>query len=206
MARDYITNLWGHVAEWPDQFLCGGRVELGDPADLPFTIRLLDAREQYEKGRHPGGFIHGCNMVISRSAIDRIGAFDTRFGAGTSMRAAEDTDLIVRAVLANFFVECVADMCVLHYHGRTSISSVKRLNNNYSYGNGALYAKYGLSQIWLMKFFYWTCRSAIRESFGGPQLNMEVNLSYWPAVFANIRGALAFWARYGRQKHQARSY
>lgn len=195
MAANYVRDLQSHLAEWPEDFLCGGRVELGSTGDLPFTIRLLDARERYERGRHPGGFIQGCNLVASRCAIETIGVFDTRFGAGTSLRAAEDTDLIVRAILADICVECVADMCVYHFHGRSTTAAVKQVNWSYSYGNGALYAKYGFREFWLLKFFYWTVRSAIRETFGGPKFNAEADLSFWPIVFANVRGAFGYWTR-----------
>ena len=59
--------------------LKGMRVELGDARDLAYTVKL-DPEPATYTGRYPGGFLHGCNLNMSRSAQEKIGFFDERFG------------------------------------------------------------------------------------------------------------------------------
>ena len=49
--------------------VCGGRVDLGDPRDLPFTIKTDETPATLGSAAHPGGFILGANMALTRSAV-----------------------------------------------------------------------------------------------------------------------------------------
>src|SRR5438445_517974 len=96
---DYLGDLERHYASGDQWLIRGGRVELGDPRDLPFTIKRSRVRERLTPDVHPGGFVLGCNMTMPRDVAARIGWFDERFGAGGPLRSAEDTDSLVRALL-----------------------------------------------------------------------------------------------------------
>ena len=198
MAADYLV----HVPHVPlvagsgeaetGLFLRGGRVELLDATDMPFTIRRLDRVETYSPDIHPGGFVPGCNFVSTRAVFDLLGPFDTRFGAGSPMLAGEDTDYTIRAFLAGVRVECSPDLVVHHGHGRKTREAVLMTHRFYSYGNGAIYAKWGLRQPWLLKHAYWMVRNALRESRGGPRYDPACGLSYRTIVADGIRGFFGY--------------
>ena len=194
MDPDFMRDLLRHDAEGPEDMFLGGRVKLGDPTDLPFTIKDEPAEQLYEPSIHPGGFVPGCSFVLSRTTAERIGSFDTTFGAGAAFQAGEDTDYIIRGHMAGVPIRYVPDMCVRHHHGRKQLAEVVDLSRAYSYANGALYGKY-IRQTWLLKHFFWSLRSAWREARGGPSFRPELGISWSQVARANIAGFAAFFLR-----------
>lgn len=192
LSADYFRDLARHCASDDAPVIRGGRVDLGDARDAPVTIRTEMAAVWYGKLLPPGGFIHGCNMVIPRRVADRVGGFDVRLGAGSALRAAEDSDYIVRAHDCGVGVHYVPDMQVLHFHGRRGASAVRTIFRNYNIGNGALYAKHAGRAPWLLKHFYWCLRGALKELAGGGKFDAECNLSHWSVLGQNIRGMAGF--------------
>jgi glycosyltransferase involved in cell wall biosynthesis len=106
LSQDYLAKLVDYYAQDSGPVVRGGRVELGNPNDLDFSVkrdlqpsRLLDIAQV-------AGFILGCNMALSRETIARVGQFDERFGAGGLFRSAEDTGKhcrIATRLLRHFF-------------------------------------------------------------------------------------------------------
>lgn len=188
----YLRDLERHYATGEQLVIRGGRVELGNPNDLPFTIKRSPTRARLTRDVHPGGFVVGCNMTMHRKVAARVGQFDELLGAGAPLRAAEDTDYLIRAFRHSIPVEYVPDMTVFHHHGRSARQDVEKLHRNYSLGNGGLYVKHIRCAPWLLRHFFWSVRSACRELFGGPQFDPELHLSHWPIVFMNLLGAVAF--------------
>lgn len=148
-ALDYVQTLLRYNAEDKEPVLRGGRVELGDPADLPLTIQTNPDRLRWHRRADStwrshlgGGIIPGCNMVMRRQIVDRLGPFDEALGAGSVVPAGEDTDYVFRAYLAGIAIEYVPDMTVYHFHGRKDPAEGRALIRNYLLGTGALYAKY----------------------------------------------------------------
>lgn len=188
----YLQDLERHYASGERCIIRGGRVELGSSLDFPFTIKRSRRRERFTQDVHPGGFILGCNMTMHREIALRVGHFDERLGAGSSLKSAEDTDYLVRAFQFGIPIEYVPDMTVLHYHGRRTREAIERLHRDYSLGNGALCLKHIHKAPWLLRHFCWSVRSAWRELFGGPRFDPEVSLSHWPIVFMNLLGAARF--------------
>lgn len=204
LDRNYLADLERHYASGEKWLIRGGRVEIGDARDLPFTIKRCDKRERLTPAVHPGGFVLGCNMTMHRDVAARIGPFDERFGAGGALRSAEDTDYLVRAMLAGMAVEYVPDMTIFHHHGRRDRMAIDRLHRDYHFGNGALCLKYLRRAPWLLRHFYWATRAAMRELVGGPRFDQDLKLSHWPVVLMNLAGAAKFMAlvlirRPGRQ-------
>lgn len=191
-APTYVAELLRHYAADTGPVIRGGRVELGDPRDLPFTIKLDDQTRHLVDGIHPGAFVLGCNMTMHRAVVERLGGFDERFGAGATFRAAEETDLLYRAYKSGIPVEYVPDMTVRHFHGRRDMGDIKRLNHGYHVGSGALYAKYGLSDPALLRHFYWASRDAVMELFGGRRYDPQLGLSHFTMVLGNVRGFLLY--------------
>ncbi|MDG4884169.1 glycosyltransferase [Mesorhizobium sp. WSM4884] len=194
LDRNYLVDLERHYASGEKWLIRGGRVEIGDARDLPFTIKRCEERQRLTPAVHPGGFVLGCNMTMHRDVAARIGPFDERLGAGGALRSAEDTDYLVRAVLAGMAVEYVPDMTIFHHHGRRDRKAVDRLHRDYHFGNGALCLKHLRRAPWLLRHFYWAMRSAMRELIGGPRFDQELRLSHWPIVLMNLAGAAKFMA------------
>lgn len=188
----YLKDLEQHYASGERRTIRGGRVELGSPRDLPFTIKRSTTRARFTPDIHPGGFILGCNMTMHRDVAFLVGYFDERLGAGSPLQSAEDTDYLVRAFQLGIPIEYVPDMTVRHYHGRSTRKAIEGLHRSYSLGNGALCLKHLLKAPWLLRHFCWTTRSACRELVGGPRFDPEVLLSHWPIVFMNLLGAAKF--------------
>ncbi|KKC27225.1 hypothetical protein WP12_04465 [Sphingomonas sp. SRS2] len=190
---DYVADLATHWSKAPFDILRGGRVELGDTRDLPFTIKTSDHVERYSAGDFPGGFLHGCNFVTSRRVLDMVGGFDQRFGAGADLKSAEDTDFLLRGFFAGFPVQYVPNMAIQHFHGRRSASQIEPVILGYSFGNGAIFAKHWRRAPWLLKFPYWTLRAAGRQQFRGARYVIPYGISEWRLFKANVVGAVAYW-------------
>lgn len=142
----YFAMLTACLARLPGPVVVGGRILLGDPADLPVTIKLEDHAMRADPDGFPGGFVMGANLAFTRDVIDMVGAFDERFGAGTPFLAAEDTDFLVRALDRGIAVRYDPHFVVLHHHGRRTRVELRRLLAGYAFGDGALYAKHWRSR------------------------------------------------------------
>ena len=169
LGREYVNDLLRHDAADTEPVLRGGRVELGDRTDLPLTIKTTPTRQRFNRRTSPAtddsivGHISGCNMTMRRALVERLGPFDERFGAGSSLESGEDSDYLFRAYLAGFTLEYVPDMTVFHYHGRKQKPAGYKLYRGYSIGTGAIYAKYFFKQPNLCLPFYWDIKKSIKE-------------------------------------------
>lgn len=187
LNADYFLALRRHYDQDTVGTMRGGRVELGDPTDMPFSIKLENHKMVMNDMSHPGGFIIGANMTMKREVVDKLGLFDVRFGAGAPFKAAEETDYIYRAQRAGIPVEYVPDLVVQHFHGRKAKEEIVRLNEGYHIGGGALYAKY-VTQWQLLRHFYWDAKKCFREFFGGPAYDAKAGLSYRTVFAGNVKG------------------
>lgn len=141
--------------------LLGGRVELYDARDCAVTVLrhpqqfiLTDALEVFSSAM-------GCNMVVRRHVVEKVGGFDISLGPGTPSRTvAEDLDYIYRVHKAGFRIAYAPDVLVLHNHGRRSNAQLKALGETYGRGRGAFYCKHVLSgDKMAAKMAYWELRS-----------------------------------------------
>jgi GT2 family glycosyltransferase len=145
---DYVQDLLRHYEADTEPVLRGGRIELGDPTDLPFTINTSDIRKRWHialdstRREAIAGDINGCNMVMPRALIERIGPFDEDFGPGSRMESCDDADMILRAYTAGAPIEYVPDMTVYHHHGRKTDAQIAALFRRYHVGWGAVHAKH----------------------------------------------------------------
>jgi glycosyltransferase involved in cell wall biosynthesis len=98
LHSDHVNDLLRHSASDTALVLRGGRIELGDPTDLPFTINTSPTRTHWSlaenSARRSGiaGLINGCNMTMRRALAERIGPFNENFGPGSPIGSGEDTD------------------------------------------------------------------------------------------------------------------
>jgi GT2 family glycosyltransferase len=142
VARDWLVALWRCFESDPQLMLLGGRVELADAGDQPLTIRGGDEPETLRASRQVFGFVHGCNMALRRELLDRIGPFDSRFGAGSPLRAGEDAELVYRALRAGAKVQYQPSAVVRHDHGRRTRTQARLALSRYHQANGAILAKH----------------------------------------------------------------
>jgi GT2 family glycosyltransferase len=188
LSSDYFNKLSSNYSRDDVPIIRGGAVERGNLEDIEFTTKRDPNPSRLLDITNVGGFVLGCNMIVPREALVRLGPFDERFGAGAIFRSGEDTDLICRAYLAGVPVEYVPDMVVFHYHGRRASTDVRKLYFGYCIGNGAIYAKYGFASMRLLRHFYWDSRNAVLELFGGSQFQPDLGLTYRRTVLGNIWG------------------
>jgi len=201
-APDYLEVLLRSYGDDAGVAIKGGRVELGDPSDLPFTIKTESRMEVYDGSRHPGGFVHGCNLAVARAVFETIGLFDENFGPGAPFRAAEETDLVYRAFKAGVPILYIPDLVVYHHHGRKKISDIAKLNWYYQLGNGALHAKHGFADG-LFRNLYYNMRNFVLEVFGGPKLDPRLGISHGQTVVPQMLGIwLYLIASKGRASHE----
>jgi glycosyltransferase involved in cell wall biosynthesis len=197
MSVPYVTDLLRHDAnDGVELVLRGGRVELGDSSDLAITIKVDTESKRWNRQMNSarrenlGNCIAGCNMTIRRSSFDLVGLFDERFGAGSPIPSAEDTDFIFRAYLRGITIEYSPDMVVFHYHGRKAKLDGAKIMRNYIIGLGAIYAKYILKAPNLCRPGYWNTKLAIKETLSGQNAYMpELEFSYKKMMLYLLVGA-----------------
>jgi len=200
MAQDYIKDALRHDANDGEELvLRGGRVELGDPTDLPLTTKTDLTTSRWNRSLHSakyenlGNCLLGCNMTMRKKLTQLLGEFDSNLGAGTSIAGGEDTDYIFRAYLGNISIEYVPDMAVTHYHGRKERKHGYKLFENYCIGGGALYAKYLFKDPNLCKQVLWDGKDLIRELvYGKHPAWIETGFSYKAKMYNYIVGATKY--------------
>ena len=103
---------------------------------------LLAAEEpaRYDGPRDVAGIGHGANMAFRRSALDAVGPFDERLGAGAALRSGEDADMLYRCLEGGWHGVYAPSAVVAHDQWR-DLREMLRLRYGYGLGNGAYRAK-----------------------------------------------------------------
>ncbi len=114
----------------------------------------------------------GACMSVRRSLWHKLGGFDPMLGVGSPLRAGEETDLTIRALLAGYFVYQTPDVALVH-HGFYTWQNGKALIYGYWYGTGAAFGKNFKCHPWPMTYlltglaFRWLfVRSPVASSLG----------------------------------------
>ena len=169
LHRDHTNDLLRHADGDTELVLRGGRIELGDPTDLPQTINTRPTPMRWSRALNSArneainGKINGCNMTMRRALLDRVGLFDEDFGPGSRVGSGDDTEFMYRVYVAGIAIDYVPDMTVFHHHGRKTRADGFKLWRRYSLGNGAHIAKYLSKHPDLCRPFYWDIKNAFRE-------------------------------------------
>jgi GT2 family glycosyltransferase len=88
----------------------------------------------------PGVFGTGANMAFRADVLRRLGGFDPLLGSGAMVRAGEDIDALLRAVLAGGAVVYQPAAIVWHRHLR-QMRALRRTMYRYGMGLGAVITK-----------------------------------------------------------------
>lgn len=193
LHADYLSALVAAFAAVPAPIVIGGRILLGDPADLPVTVKLEDHPMIAERRAFPGGFVMGANLAFTRDVIARVGPFDTRFGAGAPFVAAEDTDFLFRVLGQGIGVRYAPGFVVDHHHGRRRQEEVVALLAGYSFGDGALYAKHLLRDRRAIAAIGRDLIDLARDVFAPVHPAEGIRFFYLFRLRHKLRGALAYW-------------
>ncbi len=195
----HIADLLRHHAADTGPVVRGGRIELGDPADLPLTISTTLKAMRWSRAcnsmRHDSlaGVVNGCNMAVQRGLADRIGFFDERLGPGSPIGSGEDTDYLFRAYLSGATIEYVPDMLVFHHHGRRTDATGQKVMRDYMIGSGALCMKYLFRHPTFCLPFYWDVRNALQEIVTGTNtFKPEIGFRHRDKVACSLRGSLRY--------------
>lgn len=166
VAPGWLATIRDEFARHPHDGI-GGRVELHDPTDQPITIRPSLDRRRIDDPADVFYSIPGCNMAFRREVFDRIAGFDIVLGPGTPFAAAEDSDLLFRALEAGLVLTYVPEMLVFHHHGRKSPDDVTKLLRGYHTGRGAFYVKHILAgSDRALRMAYWETRALVASGLG----------------------------------------
>lgn len=126
----------------------------------------LLARSIFDKHRVEG---IGASMAIRRLAWTTLHGFDETLGAGAPLYSAEETDFVMRALLAGYYAYETADAAVIHSGFRTWAQAPQVLGQ-YLHGIGATLAKLARLGHWQVGAV--ACRLAVRWTVARPVVDM----------------------------------
>ena len=193
LHENYFSTLCAAFERSNGPAIIGGRILLGNPADLPVTIKLEDHPMVAPSKGFPGGFVMGANLAFTADVRRLTGCFDERFGAGAPFIAAEDTDFLFRAAGLGVAVLYDPRMVVDHHHGRRDVDDETRLLAGYSFGDGALYAKYLFSDRRALRAIVDDIL-AVRFDLTRPvTTHAGIRRFYWFRLRHKARGFAYFW-------------
>jgi GT2 family glycosyltransferase len=142
-SRSWFGEMVGSLADAGPDVAVTGKVVAGDPeVDGGFTPAVApgDNRVVY-RGRVDVDPLAGCNMGMYRSALEVLGGFDERLGAGGRYPAAEDNDLGFRLLEAGYGIIYLPEAMLYHRAWRAG-SAYPAVRWRYGRGKGAFYAKH----------------------------------------------------------------
>ena len=171
----------------------GGRVvdvALGEtPGRAPVPADVRGA-ERLDRPERTPLFMIGANFSFGRTVVSRIGAFDTRFGAGAPLHAAEETDFVYRAFRAGIPVRYHPSAVVWHDHRRNA-ATLRRMHYASHVSQGALAVKHLRDDGGVyLRAKYWGVVSEIRRWRTGQSTFGEVVLRAAAHLYGAARMAL----------------
>jgi GT2 family glycosyltransferase len=165
--------------------VCGRGVDsLGSP--LPFKPAGI-----YRSPMSPFGLGHGFNVAFRRAALERVGPFDERLGAGAQVPSAEDTDMLYRVMKAGWAARC-DDRITVRHHSWRNPEQERATHRNYGLGFAAQTAKHlrkrdlaaaRIAASEIGGHFFWLVASAVR----GDRAGAELQLAWAQGALAGIR-------------------
>jgi O-antigen biosynthesis protein len=137
----------------------------------------------------------GANMAFTRSALEAIGGFDVRLGAGRRTRGGEDLDAFVRVLDAGGVAAYEPDAVVRHVHRRDLLGVLSLYRDNGT-GYAALLRKYAVEGgdrgvTATRERFRWRRQRHVRSLLGAVRRREPARLLEIAAEIAGSRRGLA---------------
>lgn len=143
VAPGWYGALVGAVASGGRRMVTTGAVHAGARevagGFVPATV-TRPAAQTFE-GRIGTDVLAGGNMALCRAALDHVGLFDSRLGAGSRWASAEDNDFGLRLLEAGYRIRYVPDALVYHRAWRPA-RDYYRVRWSYGLGKGGFYTKH----------------------------------------------------------------
>ena len=115
------------------------------PEEVVFSLSLvlgnvlkIFSKHMKGKGLAPWCVGHGSSMSFRKVALDELGGFDNRLGAGAPLKSGEDIDINYRVLRSGHCIVYEPLAVVRHNHHRMTNEDVFRTRYNYSFGGAAL--------------------------------------------------------------------
>jgi GT2 family glycosyltransferase len=124
---DWLPQIRGLFDDPSVGVVCGRGID-SDGQPLPYRDAGI-----YRWPTNPFSVGHGFNIAFRRKALDEAGPFDEGLGAGSSVPAAEDTDMIYRVMRSGWALRCDDRITVRHYDWRTDAQERAK---HQAYGKG----------------------------------------------------------------------
>jgi glycosyltransferase involved in cell wall biosynthesis len=118
-----------------------GRV-VADGEGQPVSVLLGAVPRRYAGGDDASYIGHGANLAVARECWESLGGFDELLGVGATLRSAEDTDLMWRALREGWVGHFDPHAVVSHMQWRGRGGAL-RASYGYGVGAGALRSKVG---------------------------------------------------------------
>ncbi|HUZ08428.1 MAG TPA: glycosyltransferase [Candidatus Paceibacterota bacterium] len=115
------------------------------PEEIRFSVALIlqnlgkvFAKHMKGKGLAPWCVGHGSSMSFRKAALEELGGFDNRLGAGAPLRSGEDIDINYRILRSGHCLVYEPRAVVRHNHHRMTSEDVFKTRYAYSFGGAAL--------------------------------------------------------------------
>ncbi len=127
----------------------------------------------------------GASMAVRRTAWEHLHGFDEALGAGSAMHSAEETDFVMRALLAGYFVSETTGATVVHAGFRT-LAMAPMVLGGYLFGIGASLAK--LARLGHWQVLAVAARLALRWTVARPVVDMGRTSHRRARLFGFLKG------------------
>jgi glycosyltransferase involved in cell wall biosynthesis len=198
-TRDWFGSLVRRLVDEGPGAVVTGRVVPGSPerdgAFAPSTSP--DAIPRVYRGRVGRDVLLPQNMAMYRSAVDLVGTFDPRLGAGSHFPSSEDNDFGFRLLEAGLCIAYEPSAVLVHRAWRPPGAWIP-LRWSYGRGQGAYFAKHASVHDRYMVRRLW--RDVARHAKRAPKRARSDpraaagDLAYAAAVLAGAVEWLATWA------------
>jgi glycosyltransferase involved in cell wall biosynthesis len=163
-AHDFLSSVARCFEENPRLGFIGGRILLHDPKDYRVTIQERACRQDLCPNEFlPTGLIQGANFACRRVALQSVGGFDERFGAG-ALFPCEEVDALARMLARGWQGAYDPRPLVYHHHRRRTKKQAYQLMGQYDRGRGAYYVKSILNPALRSIYFRNWCCATLRQS------------------------------------------
>ncbi len=176
----------GVVANWVEES-CGS----GGPSEVMGELLSLSAWRKFR-----GGAASSISLFLKRDLLLDLGGFDDRLGVGKWFGAAEETDLVLRALTSGAKLIRSMNACVHHAYEARQLGDWRQATGavrRRARGTGALYAKHRLETAVILRGFLAPFVLALIRRQGLPGLALGL---------ATALGRLEGWWRWPKENSQ----